>query len=239
MSALPSTAGGAPAPGLPPVVLAHGWGGSYDGTWRGSWLESELVATGRTVVAVDLPGHGPGPSSHHPADYADIAEQLGAALPQEERLDAVGFSLGGKLLLRVAAEHPHRFRRLVILGVGQNAFEPENGELIASALVDGTPGSAPAGVRTLVEEVRASGNDLRSLAAVIRRPPRVLDPPTLSRIEADVLLVVGEHDDIAGATDGLAAGLPHHRLVRVPGLGHSATPGMREVQHAAAVFLGR
>lgn len=238
MSVHRSGVDGASTPELPPVVLAHGWGGSYDGTWRGSRLESELVAAGRTVVAVDLPGHGLGPSSHDPADYADIAEQLWARLPQDGPLDAVGYSLGGKLLLRLAAEHPRRFRRLAILGVGQNAFVPENGELIATALSHGTPDSAPEGLRTLLEEVRSSGNDPHALAAVIRRPPRVLDLPALAGIEAEVLLVVGEDDDVAGAPDALAGGLPHNRLLRLPGLGHSATPTARAAQQAAAAFLG-
>lgn len=171
MSLQHSAVDGATRTDPPPVVLAHGWGGSYDQTWRGSGLESDLTAAGRIVLTVDLPGHGRRPCSHRPADYSDIAEQLWACLPQAEQLDAVGYSLGGKLLLRLAAEHPGSFRRLVILGVGQNAFVPEDGELLATALLQGIPDHAPESLRTLLEEVRCSGNDLESLAAVIQRPP--------------------------------------------------------------------
>ncbi|GAA3543047.1 alpha/beta hydrolase [Amycolatopsis ultiminotia] len=224
-------------PGLPPVVLTHGWGGSAARTWRGSLLESALVDAGRTVVAVDLPGHGPGRASHDPGDYADLAEQLSATLPSRRPLDAVGFSLGGKLLLRLAADAPGRFRRLVILGVGHNAFAPENAELIATALLDGTPDGAPEEFRTLMTEARTSGNDPHALAAVIRRPTRLLDHAALQRIEAQVLLVVGEDDPIAGPPDELAAALPTGRLVRIPGLGHCATPAAPQVQDAVATFL--
>ena len=115
------------AAGEPPVVLVHGWGGTYRSTWSESPLERSLIRAGRTVLGVDLPGHGRTPAPHDPRAYAYIAGQLGDKLPAGRAIDAVGFSLGGKLLLQLAACHPERFRRLVIAGVGANLFRRRTG----------------------------------------------------------------------------------------------------------------
>ena len=121
----------APDPDPTPVVLLHGWGGSYAATWRNSTLEHSLRAAGRQVIELDLPGHGTGPVSHEPSDYEFIADLVAESLPADSVLDAIGFSLGGKLLLQLAAEQPARFRRLAVGGVGGNLFRPEAGEAMA------------------------------------------------------------------------------------------------------------
>lgn len=222
---------------LPPVALVHGWGSSYDRTWRGTWLEGELLARGRTLIPVALPGHNPAVTSARPEDYAEIANQLWRMLEDHGCLDAVGFSLGGKLLLRLAAEHPSRFRRLVTAGVGENLFSVENGEMVSAALFHGIPEGAPDGLRQVVEEALASGNDLSAMAAVICRPPRPFDAGLLAKITAEVVMVAGENDDIARSPDAVTRSLPNGRLVLIPGLGHVETPAARAVQECALTFL--
>ena len=51
-----------------PVVLVHGWGGSFRTTWRQSGFTELLADAGRTVIGVDLLGHGAAPKPHDPAD---------------------------------------------------------------------------------------------------------------------------------------------------------------------------
>ena len=220
-----------------PVLLLHGWGGSYATTWRGSALERTLRAAGRTVVEVDLPGHGQRPVSHDPADYEFIADQLAQSLPAEGVLDGVGFSLGGKLLLHLATQYPHRFGRFVIVGVGANLFRPENGEAVSQALLEGLSPDAPPVLSSVVEDALASGNDLQGLSAVIRRPPRTLTVEDLSTVRATILLIAGSDDGIAGPLDPLAAALPAAVTEVVPGLDHVSTPASIEVQNRAAAFL--
>lgn len=222
---------------LPPVALVHGWGSSYDRTWRGTGLERGLLAQGRTVIPVALPGHSPAVTSARPEDYADIADQLWHTLQHHGCLDAVGFSLGGKLLLRLAAEHPTHFRRLVIAGVGENLFSVENGEVVSTALFHGVPQGAPHGLRQVVEEALASGNDLRAMAAVICRPLRTFDKALLARITAEVLMIAGENDNIARSPDAVTRLLPNGRQILIPGLGHVETPALRDVQECALTFL--
>lgn len=233
----------APA-GTAPVVLVHGWGGSAHMTWDGTLLERGLTADGREVVGVDLPGHGPAGGSPDPDDYACIAAQLSERLPERlpdrPGLDAVGFSLGGKLLLQIAASEPARFRRLVIAGVGGNLFRREDGDSLAAALVGGVPpDELPTPVGDVARAAIASGNDRAAMAAVIRRPFRPVAPADLAAIRAEVLLVVGDRDVVAGDVAALLAALPDARLVRVPDLDHVGTPRSVVLADAAQQFLRR
>ena len=220
-----------------PVVLVHGWGGTYATTWRGFALERELQAVGRTVVEIDLPGHGQRPVSHEPSDYESIADQLAESLPEDVPIDAVGFSLGGKLLLQLAARYPQRFRRVATGGVGANIFRPENGEAISHALLEGLAPDAPAVVRLVIEDALASGNDLHGLSAVIRRPPRTVTPEDLKSVRSSLLLVVGTEDGIAGALEPLAAALPDAATEVVVGLDHMSTPSSPDFWRHVVAFL--
>lgn len=222
-----------------PVVLLHGWGGSYADTWQGSALEKALVERGRKVLELDLPGHGTGSKSHDPADYTNISEQLDAALPGDSPLDAVGFSLGGKLLLHIAAYRPGRIRRLVVGGVGENIFRPEAGAVVAEALLGEIPTDAPVALESVVERARASNNDVLALAAVIRRTSPPPSPEQIAAIDADTLLVVGADDGIAGSLDPLARALPAVRTMVIAGIGHLSTPSSPQFQTAAAEFILR
>ena len=88
----------------PPIVLLHGWGLSSK-VWAP--LQAELPA----ASALDLPGHG----SALPAgdSLAAWAEALVAQLPDGAVL--VGWSLGAQLALHIAAQHPHKAARLVLI----------------------------------------------------------------------------------------------------------------------------
>ena len=106
----------------PPVVLLHGGAGS----WL-HWVRNiaALVAQGRSVWAVDLPGFGESapPATGHDADA--LGEPVGAALARllgGAPCDLVGFSFGAMVASFVAKLAPERVRRLVL--VGAPALEP-------------------------------------------------------------------------------------------------------------------
>ena len=218
----------------PPVVLLHGWGGTCDATWTG-W-PAALAAMGRQAWRVDLPGHERG-ASHDPATYADLASMLDERLP-DGPLDAVAFSLGGKLALAIAARRSGRFRRLVIGGVGDNLFAPEPaGEALATALVAGVAADAPAAIAALVDHARRGGADPRALAAVLRRPanPR-LDAADLAAV-GEVLLINGDADTLALPDTRLRRALLGARAVHLPGVDHLALPASPEFRDLALAHL--
>ena len=164
-----------------PVLLVHGFASSFERNWREPGWVDLLEDEGRQVIGVDLLGHGQAEKPHDPAAYADLEQDVVSALPADGPVDAIGFSLGAQLLLRVAAGDPARFRRLVVGGVGESVFRGGDSEPAARAIETGEtrggrPGRGP-GVRPFA---RAPGNDPAALAACMRRPTTPLDPAELS-----------------------------------------------------------
>lgn len=83
-----------------PLLLVHGIGSSSR-VWRPML---QALASDRTVIAVDLPGHGQSPAQRGDATFAGLVTSLEAFLAAEglEGVDMVGFSLGGRLVLELA-----------------------------------------------------------------------------------------------------------------------------------------
>ena len=119
----------------PPVVLLHGLATSSARTWgETGWLDL-LADAGRHTVPIDLPGHGAAPKPHDPEAFSDLEGLVLSQFP-DEPVDAIGFSLGARILLTIAAANPERFHRLVVAGVGTNLFQrdEERGKRIADAI---------------------------------------------------------------------------------------------------------
>jgi 2-succinyl-6-hydroxy-2,4-cyclohexadiene-1-carboxylate synthase len=97
------------------VVLAHGFTQT-----RAAWepVASRLRSRWR-LVRVDLPGHGG--SAGVRAGFADAAGLLGEC---GGRAAYVGYSLGGRLCLRLALDRPELVRALVLLGASPGIADP-------------------------------------------------------------------------------------------------------------------
>lgn len=93
-----------------PVMLVHGFASSFERNWREPGWADLLRDERRHVIGVDLLGHGQAAKPRDPAAYASLERSVIDALPGTGQVDAVGFSLGGQLLLRAAAAAPDRFR---------------------------------------------------------------------------------------------------------------------------------
>ncbi len=211
-----------------PVVLVHGWGGSFAHTWKAPGWDMLLSDIGRTdIIGVDLLGHGTAPKPHDSADYADLGARILEALP-DEPVDAVGFSLGAMTLLHTATQHPQRFRRIVLAGIGNRLLDPDpnaanSSDAIAAAIhgADGANGWAEA----MARYAKQPGNDTDALIACLRRPMPV-DPVTrdsCGRVTSQVLVCIGDND-FAGPSDELAAAFPNATLKVLRKTDHFATP---------------
>lgn len=219
----------------PPVLLLHGFAASFDRTWRDNGWVDLLADLGREVIAVDLLGHGDNAKPHEPGAYAALEDEVAAALP-DRPVDAVGFSLGARVLLGVAAEDPRRFRRIVVAGVGDNLFRTQDPEGIARA-VEGGAGEDDRLGQHFALLASAPDNDPQALAACLRREHPPLGPAELGGIDRPVLVVLGDRD-FAGPADPLVEALPDARLVTLRNVDHFATPKALGFLDAALGFLG-
>ena len=210
-----------------PVALIHGWAGSYRETWQKPGIDALLEDAGRTVIGVDLLGHGSAEKPHDPGAYGQLPEWLLHRLESEPTvIDAVGFSLGALTLLRAVIARPERFGKVVLAGIGDGVFEkpdPDNNRRIVDAL-EGRAPEEDTFARMFAHYGNTPGNDLVALTAVMKRPPsEPLAPRVLAAVTNEVLVVVGDADFTAPA-DRLASAFPNGRLVVLRNTDHFATP---------------
>ena len=188
-----------------PVLLVHGWGSSFQRTWVATGISALLEDAGRTVIGVDLLGHGEADKPHDSEAYRDLTARLVDVLPEGDVVDAVGFSLGALTLLELACAQSGRFGRIVLAGVRGEA--PED-DVQAQAF------------RHYAEQ---PGNDPTALAAALDRPAWEVTEAGLAALTAPVLVAIGDRD-FAGPADRLVAALPDARLVVLRNTDHFATP---------------
>jgi pimeloyl-ACP methyl ester carboxylesterase len=218
----------------PPLVLIHGFASSFEHNWiQTGWVDI-LGDFGRVPPEVDLPGHGSSRRSTDPADYAQVEEDVYSVL--QPPTDAVGFSTGAELLIRVAIAHPGCFTRLALLGIGDNVFESSDPTVITDAL-DGDTEPEDVRTRLFYRLAHATGNDPKALSAFLRRPRTPLVPDELEAVTCPVLVVLGDRDMIESA-DHLVGALPDASLVTLPGVDHFATPSDFGAIDATMKFLG-
>ena len=218
------------------MVLVPGFATSAARTWGDNgWLDL-LNDIGRDAVALDVLGSGSAHKPHDPAAYDDLENELFERFPSGP-IDGIGFSLGARTLLLLAAEHPERFNSLIVAGVGRNLFErDQTGDSIAAA-IDGTGDSEDPTVRYFVQLSQAPDQDPAALAAFMRRDGRSqITPELLSRITCPVLVVLGDRD-FAGPADPLLEALGDARLVTLRNVDHFATPKDFGFIDAALEFL--
>jgi lipase len=100
-------------PSAPPLVCLHGVTGHGE---RFKRLAEQRWGERLHVLAPDLRGHGRSgyePPWTFPTHVADLVETLDAL--GIDQADWVGHSFGGRLVLELAARHPERIRRAILL----------------------------------------------------------------------------------------------------------------------------
>lgn len=119
----PTTSGYAPVKGGevyyavygdgPPLVLLHGGLGLIE---MFAPILDDLAAT-RTVIGIDLQAHGRTAALDRPMTFENLADDVAAVVRHlgHERVDIVGYSLGGITAARVLIQHPEIVRRGVLI----------------------------------------------------------------------------------------------------------------------------
>jgi pimeloyl-ACP methyl ester carboxylesterase len=225
-----------------PIVLVHGFASSLQENWVQTGWVKRLSSAGRRVVALDCRGHGESAKPHDPEAYGGEAmagdvirlmDHLGIA-----RADLMGYSMGGGIALELIMRHPQRFRRAVLGGVGSVSGEATESAVIADALASDEAASISNAVAGAFREfAEQRGNDLKALAACMRRGRIRPQGEALAAISVPVLVVVGEKDDLAGRGEPLANAIPGARLVTVPDRDHITVVPDDRYKEAALSFL--
>jgi len=224
-------------PALPAVVFLHGAGMDHT-VWA---LQTRYFAyRGRSVLAVDLPGHGrsEGVAATSIAAMADwVPELLGAAGVKNAAL--AGHSMGALVALDCAARHGDSVRALALLGAAPKM--PVHPDLLAAAEADnhlafelvtswahgvtGHLGGARVpglwlmgGGERLLERVRpgALHADLKACDDY----KEAMD--AAAKVACPAIVIVGSEDRMTPAKAGgkLAAAIKDARLQTIAGSGH-------------------
>jgi 2-succinyl-6-hydroxy-2,4-cyclohexadiene-1-carboxylate synthase len=219
----------------PRVVLVHG----FTQTGRSWAAVTNDLAADHEVVRVDAPGHGGSDAIR--ADLGRGAELLAEA---GGRATYVGYSMGGRLALRLALDRPEVVRSLVLLGATAGIDDPTeragrraDDEALADRIErDGVDSFLH---RWLAQPLFATlPDDPDERAARAANPPTglasslrlagtgTMDPPwwgELNRITAPTLVLAGEHDAKFTALGGrLAAAIgPPATFRPIGGAGHA------------------
>jgi 2-succinyl-6-hydroxy-2,4-cyclohexadiene-1-carboxylate synthase len=108
----------------PALLLIHGFTGSSQ-TWQAL---VPALSQHRTLIMIDLVGHGASAVPSDPQRYAieqcvsdllALLDQLGVA-----RTDLLGYSMGGRIGLLLTASAPERVGRQVLIGASPGLADP-------------------------------------------------------------------------------------------------------------------
>ena len=222
----------------PPVLLLHGLATSAARTWGDNGWIDLLRDAGREVLAIDLMGHGDAPKPHDPEAYDQLEQAVLDQLP-DTPVDAIGFSLGARTILAIAARHPERFNKIITAGVGRNLFEsdPERAKSIQRG-INGNPDDDDPSSQYFAQLVNSPEVDPAALIALLHRKNAwPVTKENLKGIPNEALVVIGD-GDWAGPGDPLVEALPNARLVVLRRADHYSTPKDFKFIDAALDFLG-
>lgn len=228
----------------PPLLLLHGFTGC-----AATWDAFVAKASDHfTTIAPDLLGHGRSevvedPSRYAMARWADdmlgILDHLG-----HERVAAMGYSMGGRLLVCTACAAPARFTQLVLEGAtpgiaseDERAAQRATDDALANTIEEHgiahfvalwekklASDRQPEEVKRVLHEQRMRSS-VRGLANTLRGVGPGAQPPqhaNLGRLRMPTLLVVGGEDHhFQPIARDLASAIADARLVTVPGAGHT------------------
>lgn len=236
-----------------PVVLVHGLGGRSD-DWEN--LSGYLVRAGYRVYLPDLPGYG---QSEQPVDFSYSIPSEAAVVVSFldamhfQQVDLGGWSMGGWIVQRVAADHPERIRRLMLFdSAGLYARPSWNTALFTPTSIDElnqldtllmpNPPSVPGFIaRDILRHSRRNAWVIHRALGSMLTGQDVTDT-LLPQFKMPVLIVWGREDRITPLDLGqkMHALMPQSQLAILDGCGHLA-PSQCALQADSAVesFLKR
>ncbi|WP_049828721.1 alpha/beta fold hydrolase [Arthrobacter sp. RIT-PI-e] len=238
---------------LPPVLLLHGFGSSGRQNWVGTGWVRYLDDAGRTLIMVDLPGHGDSAEPVDAGDYApsrmreDIVQSLVetgivplSADDPTSGVDVIGYSLGARLAWELGAARPDLVRRMVLGGPGTcdplASFDLRAAE---RQLAGGPPVDDPVTADLLHMAMSTPGTTLSALLTMVSAIRTEPFDPWRALPGMPLLLVAGDQDGYATGIGELEARAPSGEVLLLPGRTHANAVTARTFKDAASAFLSR
>ena len=217
------------------AVLVHGLGGRSE-DWQN--LAPYLARAGYRVYLPDLPGYGqsekPGDFSYSVPDEAAMVVGFLDALGLKQ-VDLGGWSMGGWIVQRIAADHPERVRKLLLFdsaGIQEvpkwntRLFTPvTRGELDQlDALLMPNPPQVPGFIANDVLRISKENAWVIHRALGTMLTGRDATDSLLPGLRMPVLIVWGAEDQITPLSQGekMHGLIPQSKLDVIPGCGHLA-----------------
>lgn len=241
----------------PALVMIHGLSSNLL-VWN-DW--AERLGKDHRIVRLDLPGHGlTGPDPARRYRWPEMADLVSRVLGEldVDRATVIGNSMGGAVAWQLAARHPERVERLVLMApvgypiqgrpplifrllsnpvIGRTAlrFTYESAFMDRARGVYGDPArfDEAAGRRDYVMLLREGNRD--ALVDMLRAGP-VPDPrPVMATITAPTLLIWGSADPIVPPTQAsrFLRDIRGSRLETIEGAGHVPMAELPEQSEAA------
>jgi pimeloyl-ACP methyl ester carboxylesterase len=223
-----------PAAGSP-VVLVHGLGGRCE-DWRN--LAPFIARAGFRVYMPDLPGFG---RSEKPSDFSySMPDQAAAVVGimdalELKQVDLGGWSMGGWIVQRVAADHPDRIKRLMLFdsaGIYEppawdtKLFTPTSAAELdqLDVLLMPHPPQVPGFIATDILRVSRQNGWIVQRAMASMLAGHDATDSLLPQLKMPVLIVWGGLDHITPLSQGekMHGLIPQSRLEVFPACGHLA-----------------
>ena len=228
--------------GRTPLLVLHGAFMSADAMKP---LIDPFAAT-RPVIAIDARGHGRSGGVDTPLSYDRMADDAAAVLGElgVERVDVLGYSMGGSTAVALAVGHPDKVGKQVILS--------------ATSQLDGWYPEVLAGISKLTPDIFAGSpidTEYRRLSPAPGKFPRLVanikaldatpfgwSDAAVQAIPGKTMLIIGDADgvtldhaiqlfklrgggDVAAATQGFLTAAPKARLAILPATSHIGIMG--------------
>lgn len=234
-----------------PVLLLHGFASSSQLNWHNTGWVNTLTAAGRTVITVDLPGHGRSAAPADPAAYrpsrirADLLQLLTDAgvLPLADDdpasgVDIVGYSLGSRLAWELGATQPDLVHRMVLGGPGSSDPLADFDLAGAREFLAGRSETADGVTAELLRMAQViPGNDMAALLGMVEAIKEERFVPAGAAPRMPLLLVAGDLDTFATGIPELAELSGQAEVLLLPGRTHANAVTSRTFKQAAVSFL--
>jgi len=228
-----------------PILLLHGFASTAAVNWLNTGWIKTLNEEGYRCIALDHRGHGDSTKFYDADNYGpDYFTNDALALLDRLEIDkchVLGFSMGARVTAWMCYAHPQRVISAVFGGMGARMTNTASDyTAVAEALEADDPTTLPPspalGFRTFADRV---GADRLALAACIRPSRQKITEEHVRAITTQVLVAVGDEDEIGGSATQLASIMQNAEGFDMPGLDHMRSTGAKVFKEKVVEFLKR